>query len=111
MLPLRMLHNFVPRSIATHHPASRPSIDDSPHRQEDKAFYSAPRWRRLRAMKLRMSPLCECGCGQAAKDVHHIIDRKEAPELAYEISNLQSLTKRCHSRTTRESRFHNGSVG
>lgn len=74
--------------IAIYRPACRPSIDDSPHRQEDKAFYSGKRWRHLRDMKLRMSPLCECWCGQAAQDVHHVVDRKEAPELAYDLANL-----------------------
>lgn len=91
----------MPRSISNHRPASLPSIDDSPHRQEDKAFYSSARWRRLRAMKLRLNALCECGCGLVAQDVHHIVDRKEAPDLAYDVGNLASMAKACHSRITK----------
>lgn len=69
-------------------------------RQEDKAFYTSKRWRRVRLQKLRRNPLCECGCNQLAEEVHHKQDRKDRPDLAYELDNLEALTKACHSRET-----------
>src|SRR5206468_12734360 len=71
-------------------------------RQEDKAFYSAPRWRKLRAAFLAHHPLCaECdrhGRTTLAEHVHHVLERKARPELAYDWDNLESLCESCHSR-------------
>ncbi len=37
-----------------------------------------------------------------SSSVHHILDRRQRPDLAFEWSNLQALTQSCHSRITRE---------
>lgn len=46
-------------------------------------------------------PLCrEClkaNRTSATEHIDHVIDRKKAPELAFERSNLQGLCKPCHN--------------
>lgn len=64
----------------------------------DRQWYSSTQWRALRLMMLRRQPLCPCGA--AASEVHHIVDRKERPDLAFNMDNLQALCKPCHSRET-----------
>jgi 5-methylcytosine-specific restriction protein A len=70
-------------------------------RQEDKNFYSADRWRGLRASFLRRFPLCVMckaeGISTLAVDLDHIIDRKVRPDLAYDPANLQGLCKPHHN--------------
>ena len=92
--------------IPTFRDPRRPTIEDTDKRKEAKAFYSSPRWRKLRAMKIRRSPLCECkadgSCKMLATEVHHVIDRVERPDLAFVMDNLQAMAKPCHSRVTRE---------
>ena len=60
------------------------------------------RWQRIRAMYLRINPLCvECqkfGVTTAATDVHHIVPKREGGSDA--ASNLQALCHACHSRIT-----------
>jgi len=53
-------------------------------------------WQRLRRMYLNSFPLCECGCGYAAEEVHHLDG--DSSNNSWE--NLQALTKVCHSRVT-----------
>jgi 5-methylcytosine-specific restriction enzyme A len=85
---------------------SRPSTgrlyERATDRRADKAFYSSAAWRRLRAEVLAEQPLCEdClaeGRVEAAAHVHHVRERKLAPELALVRSNLQALCSRCHNR-------------
>jgi 5-methylcytosine-specific restriction protein A len=61
----------------------------------------------LRLMILRRNPLCaECykaGRIVAAEHVHHVIERKQRPELALDPSNLQALCAPCHNRQRRGS--------
>ncbi len=63
-------------------------------------FYLSPQWRKLRAMKLELQPLCEeCLRNDkhtTAKVADHItpINRGGAP---LDIENLQSLCNRCHN--------------
>jgi len=67
-------------------------------------FYNRTAWKRCRAAKLRAEPLCErCrGAGRLneATQVHHKVDLADAPELAFTMSNLESLCQSCHSRET-----------
>lgn len=99
----------MPKKIPTFKDPRRPTHEDTDQRKEDRAFYSSSRWRKLRAIKLRQSPVCQCAegtgrppCLQLATEVHHVIDRRERPDLAFDLANLQSMTTRCHSRVTRE---------
>lgn len=57
-----------------------------------------------RDLKLRKNPLCErcllVGRHVEAEHVHHRTDVADAPELAYDLANLESLCHECHSRET-----------
>ena len=57
-------------------------------------------WRRLRANKLQIDPLCErCaaqGRTEAAREVHHRITIDEAPARRLDLSNLEALCIVCH---------------
>ena len=70
---------------------------------ETNPFYLTPRWQRKRAAILRRDKyLCqECkryGRMREAKTVHHIKHLEDAPELAFEDSNLISLCYSCHNK-------------
>lgn len=79
--------------------------------QERKAFwnlksqwtdmYLSPKWRALRAEKLRESPQCE-ECGAKATEVHHIQPHEGNLELFYDSGNLQALCHECHERHTQK---------
>ncbi len=66
-------------------------------------IYDTQRWRRLRLLHLRESPLCvHCerrGNTSAANEVDHIV-AIERGGAAFDRDNLQSLCKTCHSRKT-----------
>lgn len=92
--------------IPYHNPVSstRSKVDPQ-HRQrvEDRKFYNGSTWRKLRALKLSLDPLCvRCeadGLTVVAVHVHHVKARKAHPDLALDIENLQGLCASCHSRT------------
>lgn len=91
----------MPKKVPTHRVVPN-RYEDSPERKADRAFYASARWVRLSKAYRRKHPLCECGCGQPSQEVHHVLDRKEHPELAFSWMNLQALTKGCHARITRD---------
>lgn len=76
-------------------------------------FYSRAPWRKLRKRFLAKNPLCAvcftAGRVKAATDVHHMKPKKDHPELALTMSNLEGLCRSCHSRITR--RASKGSGG
>jgi 5-methylcytosine-specific restriction endonuclease McrA len=76
--------------------------ESSPERILEREFYKSRQWRSLRKWYLAEQPLCECGCHLPAEQVHHKIEVKKRPDLALDPTNLQSLTRACHSRITRE---------
>ena len=69
-------------------------------------IYQDPRWRRMRAAKVRENPLCEkCearGKVKQTDEVHHIIPfqmgrtTEGIEQLAFDWDNLQSLCTPCH---------------
>lgn len=70
-------------------------------------FYGTGAWVRLRrAVLARDEHLCvlhrQKGQLVAANEVDHIIPRRRAPEREYDMTNLQSLCRGCHSRKTIE---------
>ena len=85
-----------------------------PSSMDARRFYSSQPWRRLRALVLEESPLCEgClagGITKLAQEVHHIQDRRERPDLALARKNLQPLCKACHSRHTAKKTWHQHSA-
>ena len=62
-------------------------------------FYDSGDWRRCRKIKLYLNPVCEICNQQAATEVDHIVPRKSGG-ADFELNNLQSLCKSCHSRKT-----------
>lgn len=67
---------------------------------KDRGYDSS--WRKVRSLKLRKDPLCECarckaaGITKAAVLVHHIKPIKAHPELRLTLSNLLSMAFDCH---------------
>ena len=64
---------------------------------ETRALYGSTRWRRLRQLKLDISPLCSCG--SVATIVHHIRAADSTPELFWCLDNLESICATCHNVT------------
>ena len=99
----------MPDKIPTHRPRSMlvankrdaRAYDATPERRADRSWYSSAPWRKCRAAVLAERPLCEdClerGELTTATQVHHVVERKERPDLAYDMSNLRSLCASCHS--------------
>ena len=90
-------------------PQHQPFPSHKTHRAStDGQWYSGSRWRKVRLRYLRLHPLCadpygthrEAGETVPATEVHHLVRRKDAPDLAYSMANLQGLCKSCHSRAT-----------
>lgn len=66
------------------------------------AVIRSPRWKSVRlAVKRRDGWKCiQCGCA-GRLEVDHVKPVRTNPELAFEMSNLQTLCVSCHSRKTR----------
>lgn len=98
----RKIPTFRPRHHAATQRALLASYERGPQRRADKRFYASDEWRSLRLAYIQQHPLCEdCleqGTFTPSEHVHHVIDRKKAPELALEWTNLRGLCVPCHSR-------------
>src|SRR5262249_29879158 len=61
-------------------------------------------WKRLRRIILARDPLCkECvkrGVYEQSTDVDHIVRIADAPHRRLDLTNLQGLCHRCHSKKT-----------
>lgn len=93
----------MPKRLKMHRPPRLQSEQDrrralDERKGDDRQWYGSKQWRAVRLMTLRRQPLCPCGA--AASEVHHLADRKDRPDLAYDLENLQALCKACHSRET-----------
>lgn len=107
----------MPRKLATHFQRTRrrpgPGTRPANHTPPDPFYLSGP-WRRFRLWILARFPLCadpfqyhaEDGRAEAATEIHHLIRRRERPDLAFDPANVQSLCKSCHSRLTAQERKH-----
>lgn len=102
----------MPGKVPYYNPIRREPEPDKPRfdrlyekqsgRVDDKRFYKTPEWRALRLKILRKHfYLCvDChknGRVEPASDVHHIVDRKEAPKRSLDPTNLEPLCKACHN--------------
>ena len=77
---------------------------------------NAKEWREIRNAKLNANPLCErCarkGYVTPARVIHHIreiesgLTDEECRQLAYSMSNLQSLCYECHHEVHSEARYN-----
>lgn len=78
----------------------------------ERQVYGSTRWKRLRASVLRSQPWCADPFGWhkadgrlvLAREVDHIIPLRVQLELAYVVTNLQALCKRCHVHKTHRDR-------
>ena len=71
---------------------------------KEQGFYHWSAWRRIRQLALQRDHyLCQnClkkGVIKTATEVHHLQPVADHPELALELSNLQSLCWQCHEQT------------
>jgi 5-methylcytosine-specific restriction protein A len=65
------------------------------------AVYRTKRWQSVRFLAKRRDGFRCVKCGVSGRiEVDHIQPIKDAPELAYELTNLQSLCVPCHSKKT-----------
>ncbi len=67
-----------------------------------KDIYNSKRWKRIRALKLRETPLCEyCPEGRRmpATEVDHFKAISDGGE-PFDYNNLRSVCHRCHSQKT-----------
>ena len=89
----------------------RPKPEVNPDRKKKRRhyynspLYSCARWRRLRRAYLNINPWCSDPFGVhtlrvQATDLDHIVPRRDVND-PFDVSNLQGLCKRCHSRKTR----------
>ncbi len=71
---------------------------DRPSRRVGKS----PHWPALRLQALRRDDWRCVSCGRRGRlEVDHIQPVRDAPELGFDLSNLQTLCPSCHSRKTR----------
>jgi len=84
------------------HPGAKP-----PQKRADR-FYKSTRWLKFRTWILGRNPLCadpylyhaQDGITVPATEVHHLMPRKQYPDLAFRESNAQALCRSCHARIT-----------
>ena len=66
------------------------------------AIYRTPRWKALRFLAKRRDQFRCVQCGASGNlEVDHVKPVRSHPELALDLSNLQTLCVSCHSRKTR----------
>jgi 5-methylcytosine-specific restriction enzyme A len=101
----------VPESVPTHRPhaASRHrDYDRFARDREAIVFYHSAAWRKLAALKRRLSPLCELcearGITNLAEMVHHKREVRDDAQARLDLDNMQSLCWSCHSRLHRSMR-------
>lgn len=82
--------------------AAHASRDSRRTKKTDK-LYGSYRWKQVRALKRKLSPLCELclseGKTTLAQMVDHIVEVKDGGER-FDIDNLQSLCSACHNEKT-----------
>lgn len=89
--------------------APAPGRKHNPRKDHD-AFYTTARWKRVRKAVLARDPACVDPYGLhpdrvvPTEQIDHIIPLRQAPHLAYTLSNLQGLCRKCHGRKSREER-------
>ncbi len=95
--------NLVSRGDKGRCPEHRKSynraVDRTRGSATDRGYNS--RWARFRSWFLSENPLCACGCGHAAVEIHHLVpvSGPDDPRF-FDLTNLAGLTKACHSRET-----------
>ena len=80
--------------------ASVPSVSEMERADRRAGLYESAAWRRNRLLFLQAHPLCvfcqRAGAVEPATVVDHIIPHKGGAALFWDVSNWQSLCKKCH---------------
>ena len=83
--------------------------------ENNKWPYNTRRWRKIREMRLSVEPLCrycqEVGRVEPAVIADHIVPVREAPELAFDFDNTQSLCPTCHESVKKREEATGNRVG
>ena len=67
-----------------------------------RALYKTQRWKAVRLQAKRRDGWACVQCGAKGRlEVDHVRPIREAPELSYDLANLQTLCPACHTRKTR----------
>jgi len=68
------------------------------------AIYRSKRWQSVRFLAKRRDgwKCVKCGAGGCRLEVDHIKSVRDAPDLAFDMGNLQTLCVGCHSRKTQQ---------
>lgn len=75
---------------------------DREYKRYSKKVTRSKRWKSLRLLALRRDGFRCVKCGAKGRlEVDHIAPVRDAPDLSYELGNLQSLCTPCHTRKTR----------
>ena len=83
-------------------------------------FYTSKQWRETRAEVFKRDKYrcqsCNALClgsskGKPSPHCDHKIERKTRPDLAYTLSNMQTLCGSCHSRKTRADESNRPYIG
>lgn len=73
-----------------------------PYQRHSRVITRTLRWKALRIQALRRDGFCCVQCGARGRlEVDHINPVRTHPELAFELTNLQSLCASCHTKKTR----------
>ena len=81
--------------------------------KDRKKIYNSKRWKTVRLQALIrdnfMCVICKAENKETvAKEVDHIKELKDRPDLAYDLDNLQSTCRSCHFKKTRAERYKRG---
>jgi 5-methylcytosine-specific restriction protein A len=99
-LPIRLCLEPRCPNPATYRGRCKPHARDRERTTHpNKQVYNRARWRNTRRKQLHREPLCR-QCGRIATDVDHITPIEQGGKV-WDMANLRSLCKSCHSRTTR----------
>jgi 5-methylcytosine-specific restriction endonuclease McrA len=72
------------------------------HKRHSAKVTRGPRWKALRMQALDRDDWQCVQCGERRRlEIDHIEAVRTRPDLAYSLSNLQTLCGRCHARKTR----------
>jgi len=71
-------------------------------KRHSKSIIRSRRWAAVRLLALRRDGFACVKCGARGRlEVDHVISVRDAPERAFDLSNLQSLCPTCHGAKTR----------
>lgn len=74
----------------------------TPYHRHSAKVTRSKQWQALRFEALRRDGFACVQCGARGRlEVDHKVPVRYAPELSFDLGNLQSLCRRCHSKKTR----------